>query len=114
MVHDIAWLNPDGNRVSEEVWTTGWVRSIALLLNGQTLQVTNEDGQAIIDDSFLIIVNAAETGVEFTLPPSVSPNGWCMVMDTENCEDPFAEMKMGEKVIAGGRSLKLLSDELFG
>ncbi len=114
VVHDIAWLNPDGNPVSEEVWTTGWVRSIALLLNGQTLQVTNEDGQAIIDDSFLIIVNAADSGVEFTLPPSVSPNGWCMVMDTENIEDPFAETKMDDKVIAGGRSLKLLSDELFG
>jgi isoamylase len=114
VVHDIAWLNPDGKGVSEEVWTTGWVRSIALLLNGQTLQVTNEDGQAIIDDSFLIIVNAAATGVEFTLPPSVSPNGWCMVVDTENLEDPFAETKMSEKVIVGGRSLKLLSDELFG
>ena len=113
VVHDIAWLNPDGNRVSDEVWSTGWMRSIALLLNGQTLQVTDEEGRAIIDDSFLIIVNAADTGVEFTLPPSVNSNGWCMLMDTENVENPFAEIRVGDKVIAGERSLKLLSDELF-
>jgi hypothetical protein len=37
-----------------------------------------------------------------------------MVMDTENVDNPFAETKVGEKVIAGERSLKLLSDELFG
>jgi len=113
VLHDVAWLNPDGNPVSDEVWSKGWARSIALLLNGQTLQVTDEEGRAIIDDSFLLIVNAADSGVEFTLPPSVNSNGWCMVMDTENVDNPFAEAKVGEKVIAGERSLKLLSDELF-
>jgi len=114
VVHDVAWFNPDGNRVSDEVWSAGWMRSIGLLLNGQTLRITDEEGRPIIDDSFLIIVNAAESGVEFTLPPSVNSNGWCLVMDTENIEDPFVHAKVGEKVIAGGRSLKLLSDELFG
>jgi glycogen operon protein len=114
VVHDIAWLNPDGNQVSDEVWSTGWMRSIALLLNGQTLQITDEEGRAIIDDNFLIIVNAADAGVEFALPPAVNSHGWSMVMDTENIGNPFAETKVGEKVIAGERSLKLLSDELFG
>jgi glycogen operon protein len=114
VVHDFAWLNPDGNQVSDEVWSTGWMRSIALLLNGQTLQITDEEGRAIIDDNFLIIVNAADAGVEFALPPAVNSHGWSMVMDTENIGNPFAETKVGEKVIAGERSLKLLSDELFG
>jgi isoamylase len=113
VVHDIAWFNPDGKPVSDEVWSTGWMRSIALLLNGQTLQVTDEEGHPIIDDSFLLIVNAASEGVEFTLPPSVNVNGWCQVIDTENIDNPFAEMKVGDKVIVGGRSLKLLSDEFF-
>lgn len=113
VVHDIAWLNPDGNPVSDEVWCTGWARSIALWLNGQTLQVTDEDGRAIVDDTFLLIVNAADSGVEFTLPPPVHSPEWTLVMDTENIENPFAEIKVGETIIAGERSLKLLSDELF-
>ncbi len=113
VVHDIAWLNPDGHPVSDEVWSTGWARSVALLLNGQTLQITDEDGRAIIDDTFLLIVNAADSGVEFTLPQPVNSPEWSLVMDTENVESPFAEIKVGEKIIVGERSLKLLSDELF-
>ena len=57
---DIAWFNPDGNEVSDEAWNAEWSRAIALLLNGQTLQVTDEDGESIIDDSFLLLVNAAD------------------------------------------------------
>jgi glycogen operon protein len=58
-------------------------------------------------------VNAASEGVEFTLPPSVSAHGWCQVMDTENIDDPFVNMRAGKKVIVGGRAMKLLSDDLF-
>ncbi len=111
VVKDIAWFNPDGNEVSDEAWNAEWSRAIALLLNGQTLQVTDDDGQWIIDDSFLILVNAAHEGVEFSLPLSPSGRSWCQVVDTENIADPFVKTPVGEKVILGGRSLKLLSDE---
>jgi glycogen operon protein len=112
VVKDVAWFNPDGNEVSDEAWSAEWSRAIALLLNGQTLQVSNDDGEWIIDDSFLLLVNAAHEGVEFTLPPSPCGNPWTQVIDTENIEDPFVQPTVGEKVILGGRSLKLLSDGL--
>ena len=41
---DAAWFNPDGNEVSDEAWNAEWTRAIALLLNGCTLQVSDEDG----------------------------------------------------------------------
>jgi isoamylase len=31
-------------------------------------------------------------------------------MNTENIEDPFAEETLGEKVIVGGRSMRIFSD----
>ena len=108
---DAAWFNPDGNEVSDEDWNAGWTRAIALLLNGCTLQVSNEDGQWIIDDSFLLLINAADQGVEFELPPSPRAKPWRQVIDTENIADPFAETPLGASVIVGGRALKLLSDE---
>jgi isoamylase len=64
----------------------------------------------VIDDSFLLLVNAAHEGVEFSLPDSPSGRPWIQVVDTERIEDPFALIDAGEKVILGGRSLKLLSD----
>jgi len=110
VVKDVAWFNPDGNEVSDEAWNSPWSRAIALLLNGKTLQVTDEDGNWVVDDSFLLLVNAADGGVEFTLPPSPSGNPWCQVVDTENIDNPFSELAPEEKIIVGGRALKLFSD----
>jgi isoamylase len=110
IIKDIEWYNPDGNEVSDEAWSAGWSRAIALLLNGKTLQLMDEDGNWVVDDTFLLLVNAADQGVEFTLPASPSGNPWSLVLDTENLDNPFADPDAGEKVIVGGRALKLLSD----
>ncbi len=110
VIKDVAWFNSDGNEVSDEAWSSPWTRAIALLLNGKTLQVTDEDGNWLVDDSFLLLVNGADQGVEFTLPASPSGNPWTQVIDTEKICDPFAEIDVGEKVIVGGRALKLMSD----
>jgi isoamylase len=110
IIQDIAWFNPDGKQVTDEVWNAGWTRSVAILLNGQTLQVTDEDGRDVIDDSFFLVVNASQDGVEFVLPQTPSQNSWCQVIDTENIDDPFAKKEVKDKVIVGGRALKLFSD----
>jgi isoamylase len=110
VIKDIAWFNPDGNEVSDEAWGAEWTRAIALLLNGQTLQISDDEGRWIIDDSFLLVVNAAHEGVKFTLPTSPSGRSWNQVIDTENIDDPFLSVPVAETVIAGGRCLKLFSD----
>ena len=112
VVRDIAWYSADGNEMPESAWTTEWTRSMGLMLNGKTLHISDENGDPLEDDSFLILVNASHEGVEFTLPPP--PNGapWRMVMDTENIDDPFKSEAVGEKVIVGGRSMMLFSDGL--
>jgi isoamylase len=110
VIQDVAWFNTDGNQVSDDVWNTAWSRSIAILLNGQTLQVTDDEGKPVMDDSFFLIVNAAQDGVEFTVPSSPSGKPWLQVIDTENVEYPFGTAKVSDKIIIGGRSLKLLSD----
>jgi isoamylase len=83
------------------------------MLNGCTLQVTDENGDWIIDDSFLLMVNAADQGVEFTLPQSPRGKPWKQIMNTENIDDPFVVKPVDGSVIVGGRALKLLSDEGF-
>jgi isoamylase len=107
---DAAWFNPNGNEVSDEEWNAGWTRAIALLLNGCTLQASDENGKWIIDDSFLLLINAADQGVEFKLPHSPRGKAWRQIMDTENIEDPFASAPTNGSIIVGGRAFKLLSD----
>jgi len=111
VVRDIAWFNTDGNELAEESWGEDWARALALMLNGRTLAITDEDGHPIVDDSFLILVNAAAEGVEFTLPPAPASRSWKQVLDTENIEDPFAAPEiLGEKVIVGGRAMRVFCD----
>ncbi len=94
----------------EDAWNSEWVRAMGIMLNGQTLHTSDAEGNPLTDDSFLLLVNAAHEGVDFTLP--VVPNGtpWRQIMDTENIDDPFAEAEVGEKVIVAGRSLMLFCD----
>jgi glycogen operon protein len=109
---DIAWFNPDGSEVSYAVWHAVRSRSIALMLNGRTLEITHEHGAEIIDDSFLILVNASPEGVKITLPASPSGNKWRQVIDTSNIENPLARTEFHGRIIMGGRSLCVLSDRL--
>ncbi|HEX3986915.1 MAG TPA: glycogen debranching protein GlgX [Acidobacteriaceae bacterium] len=110
LIRDIAWYNTDGNELADESWTTAWNRALALLLNGKTLAITDEEGHPIVDDSFLILVNAAAEGVEFTLPATPAGTGWTQILDTENIDDPFAPVENGATVIVGGRALRVFRD----
>jgi isoamylase len=110
-VSDIAWFNTDGNYVSDQIWHTDWNRAVCVLLNGQTLEATDELGQPLIDNSFLLIINAAQDGVEFTLPVCHTVGGWRQIVSTENIEEPFAEKVPDAKVIVGGRSLLVFMDK---
>ena len=111
MVRDVAWYGTDGQEISDQVWSEGWSRSIAVMFNGHTLGVMDEDGEPVYDDSFLIVVNASEGGVEYVLPEPPNKTPWCQVLDTENVDDPFYRAEVHDKVIVGGRAIRVYSDE---
>jgi glycogen operon protein len=112
-VPDIAWYGTDGNEVSDQAWGEAWNKSIGLMLNGKTLGVMDEEGEPVIDDSFLILVNASDQGVEYVLPKAPGKTPWHQVLDTESIEDPFCEATtLEDKVIVGGRAVRVYSDAL--
>jgi len=110
VVRDVAWFGTDGNELSDEAWGQEWNKSIAVLFNGKTMDCMDEEGEPVIDDSFLIIVNAADQGVEYTLPEPPNKTPWRQVLDTENLEDPFHKTDVSEKVIMGGRTVRVYTD----
>ncbi|HZQ43339.1 MAG TPA: glycogen debranching protein GlgX [Acidobacteriaceae bacterium] len=110
VVRDVAWFGTDGQEVSDQVWEEGWSKSIGVMFNGRTLGVMDEDGEPVVDDSFLILVNAADTGVEYVLPEPPNQRPWRQILDTENVDDPFCKAEVHDKVILGGRSVRVYSD----
>jgi glycogen operon protein len=81
-VDDIAWLRPDGRHMTEEDWTADQPPTIAIFLNGRGIPDRNAMGERIIDDSFLLLINAHHEPVMFALPPKSYGRGWEIVVDT--------------------------------
>ena len=80
--------------MTEEQWRTGWMRSLAVMFNGSTLDEADEMGEPLKDDSFLILLNSYGDKVTYTLPPSPQGRGWKLLMNTDDLEHPFHEQPM--------------------
>ena len=62
------WFNPGGNEMSEEEWTSPFVRCLGMLLSGDTLDIANSEGQPVRDETFLVLLNAHYEPIAFVLP----------------------------------------------
>jgi glycogen operon protein len=110
VVKDIAWFAADGHEMTEEEWNAGWIRSIAVLLNGETLGTVDEMGRPLTDDTFLILLNSYHEAVSYTLPPTLHNRGWRNMLDTSNLEAPFSNSPVETAPVLAGRSLRLLRE----
>ncbi|MDQ3621231.1 MAG: glycogen debranching protein GlgX, partial [Verrucomicrobiota bacterium] len=80
-IKDIHWLNPGGAEMNDEEWETGYVRCLGVILNGDTMDVRDDFGEPIRDDTFLLLFNAHHDPVRFTLP-GVEGTRWEVLLDT--------------------------------
>ncbi len=81
-IEDIAWLRPDGQHMSDEDWNVGSAKAIAIFLNGQGIPERDALGERITDDSFLLLINAHQQSIIFTLPDQAYGRIWDVVVDT--------------------------------
>jgi glycogen operon protein len=81
-VEDIAWWKPSGEPMSDEDWQSGTAKSVGVWLNGQGIRECDARGQRVTDDSFLLLFNAHDEALEFTLPPPEYGEAWRVDIDT--------------------------------
>ncbi|MCU1424518.1 MAG: glycogen debranching enzyme GlgX, partial [Microbacteriaceae bacterium] len=79
---DLVWLAPDGNEMEPEDWDSGFGRAIGVYLNGDGIRGRDARGEPITDTHFLILLNAHDEDVEFTLPQNEYAPAWEIVVDT--------------------------------
>ena len=106
-VTDIVWFDPSGEQMTEQQWKEGLAKSIAVFLNGDEIDMRGPQGEDITDDSFLLLFNASEVAITFTLPVGDLGDEWAAAIDTN---DPMLEegervAKAGEEVPVEARSL---------
>jgi glycogen operon protein len=85
-VQDIAWYRPDGEQMTEEEWTAGWVRCLGMRISGRTLDDVDRFGEPLLDDSFLLCLNPHHEDIQFYIPPCSTKCNWELILDTRNPE----------------------------
>jgi isoamylase len=110
VVKDIAWYTSDGQEMTKEAWNAGWVRSLAVLFNGQTLNLVDDLGRPVTDNTFVLVLNSHHESVHYTLPPAPKGGGWELVLDTAKEKNPFHSGKAGQETDVQGRSLLVLKE----
>lgn len=63
----LAWFRPDGKEMTDDDWQT-FTRCLGLRLAGDAILDVNDEGQRIVDDTLLILVNAHWEPLPFVLP----------------------------------------------
>jgi isoamylase len=77
---DIVWLAPAGNEMTEANWADPFARCLGVLLSGVALAENDAQGQPILDEDLLLLLNAHHEDVEFRMP---AHNGyWVPTIDT--------------------------------
>jgi glycogen operon protein len=107
----IAWFTPAGDQMTGEDWDAGFAKSLAVYLNGDAITEQGRHGEPIKDDSFLLLINASEIDLEFTVVPAEYGDRWHKVLDTTDryfSDHDTPPVKPGEKVTVTSRSLQLL------
>jgi isoamylase len=81
-LRDISWLTPAGREMTVDDWRDGQARSLAVFLNGDAITEPGVRGEQITDDNFLLLFNASDQPVTFTLPVAGPTGQWQVVVAT--------------------------------
>jgi glycogen operon protein len=109
-VPDAWWFGADGRRMTRRKWEDGNERVVGLFLNGDRFTERDPHGEAIRDDSFLILVNGWEDEVRFVLPSVRFGRHWTFELGTATPSEPPGSWQMAARaqVACPGRSVTVL------
>ena len=98
----LRWLKEDGQEMTSGDWAAPWYRCFGLHLPGNSDDL-GPGREVVEDDALLLLFNAAESAIDFLLPPGT----WSLVVDTAHpgvLEDTES--------YSGGRRYKMASRSL--
>jgi isoamylase len=107
-VKDIIWLRPDGREMSDEDWNASWIRCIGVFLAGEIHGEVDKEGNPLVDNSLIILLNSNKDPIEFKMPELKAK--WQIEVDTgaPDVKSGKRTANSGEITEVGGRSVVLL------
>ncbi len=81
-VKDLTWLRADGGEMTDSQWRGAGASTVGLQLAGDAIDERGPRGERVVDDTLLVILNADDRPVAFTLPDHEVAKRWEVVFDT--------------------------------
>ena len=115
---ELRWFTPAGTEMTGADWADPNALAITLYLDGSDAPDRGADGTPLIDDDFLVLVNAWWEPLDFVLPGTRPQAGWQVEIDTYDPGHPAgpatAERKAGDHITVGPRSVVVLKNPYPG
>ncbi len=112
-VRDVTWLQPSGEAMTPESWADPETRCFGMLVDGRAQ--TSGIQRLASDATLLIVVNAADALVGFTLPDIEGSDRWTCLIDTNvPVRDELGELAANDVYQVTGRSTLLFALQTSG
>jgi isoamylase len=107
---DLQWFTPQGTMMNDADWADPSALAIGIYLDGSDDPDRAQDGTPLVDDDFLVLVNAWWEPLDFTVPTTRTDARWRAEIDTYDPEATAkaAERGAGDKVTVGPRAIAVL------
>jgi isoamylase len=107
---ELEWFTPAGTAMTAADWGDGSALALALYLDGSDDPDRAPDGAPLLDDDFLVLVNAWWQPLSFTIPASRAGLAWEPAIDTYDPARPAAAaaLRAGDEQAVGPRSIIVL------
>ena len=107
---ELRWYTPSGVTMTDENWSDPNGRSLCLYLDGNDDPDRAADGALLVDDDFLVMVNAWWEQLDFVIPPTRPGQSWHREVDTFEPArvSPPQSPTAGATVTVGPRSVMVL------
>jgi isoamylase len=107
-LQDVWWFRPDGLRMTQRDWARDDTRSLGMFLNGAEIPSRTPHGERIVDDAFLLLFNAHDEAVTFTLPTRRFGVTWAVALSTADPNGDSRSFAARRPIDVDGHSLVVL------
>ena len=111
---ELRWFTPAGSEMTAADWSDRGALAIAMYLDGFDAPDRADDGVPLLDDDFLVLVNAWWEPLDFALPVTRAAAAWHVEIDTYDpstaAGSGTADHHAADRTTVGPRSVVVLCD----
>src|ERR1022692_2221448 len=110
---ELRWFTPGGTEMTPADWSDASALALALSLDGSDDPDRAADGTLLLDDDFLVLVNAWWEPLDFVIPATRPSALWQVEIDTYDLTSTGSagtSRLAGDRVTVSPRSIAVLSD----